>query len=215
MERHLYIGGLICLDVKGVDNSNTAWSVFIKRYFPFIDNDLLDIGRNIESTTGHEKLFYTDQKTTQNCRLSEEIDEDFESECQALLDIELQQQQQVKREYDFIMMEEVQPAASKTSEDLDTSLNSSLNVSLNQSINDGVKIGIQTDPAVTDSPKLRVNKRNATEVKSACAPISSVCDVSVETFGKALQIVCKDLYNHDVYLSPKEQAENEGVNLKS
>ena len=114
------------------------------------------------------------------------------------------------------MMEEVQPAASKTSEDLDTSLNSSLNVSLNQSINDGVKIGIQTDPAVTDSPKLRVNKRNATEeVKSACAPISSVCDVSVETFGKALQIVCKDLYNHDVYLSPKEQAENEGVNLKS
>ena len=72
-------------------------SIFM-RYFPFIDNDLLDIGRNMESTTGREKLFYIDQKITPNCRLKEEIDEDFESECQALLDIELPQQQQVERE---------------------------------------------------------------------------------------------------------------------
>ena len=161
----------------------------------------MDNGRNMESTTGHEKLFYIDQKTTQNCHLSEESDEDFESECQALLDIELQQQQ-LETEYDFIMMEEEPPAASKASEDLDTSLNSSLNVSLNRSgyariLNDGVEIGIQTDPAVPDHPKLRVNKRNATEeVKSVCVRISSVCGVSVETSRKALQIVCKDLYNH-------------------
>ena len=85
----------------------------------------------MESTTSHEKLFYIDQKTTQNCLLSEEIDEDFESEHQVLLDIKLQQQQGVEREYDFIMMEEEPPAASKMSDNLDTSLNSSLNVSLN------------------------------------------------------------------------------------
>ena len=52
-------------------------------------------------------------------------------------------------------------------------------------------------------------------MKSACEQISPVCGVSVETSRKALQIVCKDLYNHDVYLSSKEQAENEGVNVKS
>ena len=91
----------------------------------------MDIGRNMESTTVHKKLFYIDQKTTRNCSLSEEVDEDFESERQALFDIELQQQKQVGREYDFIMMGEEPPAALKTSEDLDTSLNSSLNVSLN------------------------------------------------------------------------------------
>ena len=90
------------------------------------------------------------------------------------------------------MMEEEPPAASKTSEDLDTSHNSSLNVSLNRSgythiLNDGAEIGIQTDPAVPDHPKLHVNKQNATkEVKSACAWISSVCGVSVETPRKAL-----------------------------
>ena len=100
---------------KRVGNPNTAWSVFIKIYFPFIDNDLLDIGRNMASTTGHEKSFYIDQKTARNCRLSEEIDEDFESECQALLDIQLQQRQQVEREYDFIVIEEEPLPASKTS----------------------------------------------------------------------------------------------------
>ena len=49
----------------------------------------MDIDRNMERITGHEKLFYIDQKTTRNCQLSEEIDEDFESECQALLHLEL------------------------------------------------------------------------------------------------------------------------------
>ena len=62
------------------------------------------------------------------------------------------------------MMEEEPLAASATSEDLDTSLNSSLNVSLNRSgyariLNDGIEIGIQTDPAVPDHPKLRLYKQ--------------------------------------------------------
>ena len=52
----------------------------------------------MQSTTGHEKLFYIDQKATRNCRLSEQIHGNFESERQALLDVELQQQQQVERE---------------------------------------------------------------------------------------------------------------------
>ena len=51
-------------------------------------------------------------------------------------------------------------------------------------------------------------------MKPACAQISSVCGVTVETSTKALQIVCKDLYNH-VYLLSKEHAENEGVNKTS
>ena len=58
----------------------------------------MDIGRNMQSTTGHEKLFYIDQKATRNCRLSEQIHGNFESERQALLDVELQQQQQVEKE---------------------------------------------------------------------------------------------------------------------
>ena len=40
---------------------------------------------------------------------------------------------------------------------------------------------LQTELSVEDNPKLCVNKRDATnEIKSACAQISSVCEVSVE-----------------------------------
>ena len=135
------------------------------------------------------------KKSTRNCRLSEEID--VESERQTLLDIELQQQQQVEREYDFIMMEQEPPTASKMSEDLDAPLNSSLNVSLNRSgyahiLNDGVEIGIQTDPAVLDCPKPHVNKRNATEeVKSACARISSFVVYLLKHPGKPSKLSVK------------------------
>ena len=41
---------------------------------------------------------------------------------------------------------------------------------------------MQTDPAVPDRPKLRVNKRIATDaVKSTCAHLSSNCGITVET----------------------------------
>ena len=42
-------------------------------------------------------------------------------------------------------------------------------------------VGIQTDICCADRPKLRVNKKKATEeIKSTCATVSAVCGVSVE-----------------------------------
>ena len=46
------------------------------------NNDLLDIGQNIYNLTGREKLFYEDQCSISKCRLSEEIDLEFEEEKQ-------------------------------------------------------------------------------------------------------------------------------------
>ena len=45
-------------------------------------NDLLDIGQNMHNLTGREKLFYEDQCSVRECRLSEEIDLEFEEEKQ-------------------------------------------------------------------------------------------------------------------------------------
>ena len=41
-------------------------------------------------------------------------------------------------------------------------------------------------------------------MKSTCSHLSSKCGVTVETSRKDVQIVCKELYNHDVYLPSKE-----------
>lgn len=87
---------------------------------------------------------------------------------------------------------------------------SSLNVSVNRSgmvraapsINEA---SIQTDPVNVEHVRLRVNQRICTdEVKNTCAILSSTCGISVETARKAVQIVCKNMYGHELYLSAKE-----------
>ena len=47
---------------------------------------MLDIGKNMDQITGRKKAFYEDQKSKRECRLSEEIDEEFEKEKQELLE---------------------------------------------------------------------------------------------------------------------------------
>ena len=70
-------------------------------------------------------------------------------------------------------------------------------------------MAIQTESSVPDHQKAYVNKRGATiKIKSTRARILSVCGVSVQASQKAIQIVCKTLYNHNIYLSAEEQAEN-------
>jgi len=48
-----------------------------------LNNDLLDIGVNMEIVTGREQIFYEDQLRARECRLSEEIDEEYELEMEA------------------------------------------------------------------------------------------------------------------------------------
>ena len=43
-------------------------------------NDLLDVGKNTEILEGREKSFYEDQKKSREGRLSEEIDDDYETQ---------------------------------------------------------------------------------------------------------------------------------------
>lgn len=67
----------------------------------------------------------------------------------------------------------------------------------------------QTELSIPDHPKLHVNKRDSTnEIKSTCAQISSVCGVSLETSWKINEIVCKTLYNQNIYFSAEEQAQD-------
>ena len=49
-------------------------------------DSLLEIGKNTDQVTGREKAFYEDQKSKRECRLNEEIDEEFEEEKQELLE---------------------------------------------------------------------------------------------------------------------------------
>ena len=82
----------------------------------------------MNQVTGSEKAFYEDQNSKKECRLSEEIDEEFEKEKQELLEKEKEKEDQLSQEISFIMEDDVE------SEVLDDSMNSViLNSSLNRS----------------------------------------------------------------------------------
>ena len=69
-----------------------------------------------------------------------------------------------------------------------------------------VDVGIQTEPSVPDCPKLWINEKISTnEIKSSCAILSSTCGVLVEMLRKIVQVVCKELYNHNVYKLEDDQ----------
>ena len=73
-----------------------------------------------------------------------------------------------------------------------------------------VECSTQTEACKVDRPKLRINKKQSTDaIKSPCSKLSSICGVSLETSRKVVQVVCKKLYDHNVYLTPEEQLEGE------
>ena len=56
----------------------------------------------MDQVTRREKAFYEDQKSKRECRLSEEIDEEFEEEKQELLEKE-KKEKQLSQEISFMM----------------------------------------------------------------------------------------------------------------
>ena len=171
----------------------------------------------MDKLTGREKDFYIDQMTRREGRLSDEVDEEYEKE-HYNLEKQFEEQKLCIEEEEFIMADE-EIVDNDTNNSDSEFMNSTIidgsftsnNVSLNRSghprnQNVGTDVSIQTYFVMPDRPKLRIKLRSCTyEIKNACAKLTSVCGLSVELSRKIVQIVCKELYQHDVYLSPSEQ----------
>ena len=66
-------------------------------------------------------------------------------------------------------------------------------------------VGVQIEPVKPDKSKLRVKRKICTDkIKATCANVSSVCGVFVEMSQQAVNTVCKERYEHEVYLSAVE-----------
>ena len=55
------------------------------------------------------------------------------------------------------------------------------------------------------TPKLRKNRNCTDAIKSTVSKVSYKCGISIEKARRAVQIVCKELYSHEFYLSLKEK----------
>ena len=172
------------------------------------NNDyLFDIGVDMESLSGDEKLFYEDQKNGRIGKLSDEIDEEYEQDQQERKRQKIEAEMVAAAEEAFINVDDEDT-------DEDTSFLNHSNFSLNRSglvrtSCPGVDASTQTETLII-RPKLRINKRVCTdEIKNTCALLSSTCGVSNEMARKIVQLVAKELYGHVFYLTADEQLVDE------
>ena len=154
----------------------------------------------MDQVTRREKAFYEDQKSKRECRLSEEIDEEFEEEKQELLEKEREKEEQLSQEISFIMEDDVE------SEVLDDSIKCFLNSNLNRSgVSGNTKEysdkNVQTEKVYQERTKICKIRDCTNAAKTTCVNLSVKCDMSAEMSRVYVQTICKDLYDHNYFLS--------------
>jgi len=167
-----------------------------------LNNDLLDIGVNMEIVTGREQIFYEDQLRAHECRLSEEIDEEYEleMEARALENTEAEKakeleqaeaEKEIELENSYIFDDSCYEVVPKNKRKL-----------LCES--GQAKCDQEVQVSLLELPKLEIRKVRKTteEVKNSIATVSVRAGVSVPKACIAVQAVCEKLYNHKYYLSP-------------
>ena len=186
------------------------------------NNILFDIGKNMTEfdDDSDEMKFYELQKTSREGRIADEIDTEYEEEQTRQVEQACEVRMQEEAEEQFIM--QLQDDIDNNEEVMNSTINDidlSLNVSNNRSgmirlKPNGVDVGIQTETTMSDRPSLRINKWISTEnIKNACALASTSFGVSAEISRRMVKVIAKELYGHNFYLTPEEQAEGEGIEM--
>ena len=167
---------------------------------------LLDIKKNMHQLTGDEKIFYEDQQTSRECRLSEEIDIEQANEIEQ---IQLQPNEASLREESETSYAKVTEDEEQFNKPDDNSfVGESLNTSVNHSGLSRMTIptcdaSVQTEGIIVQ-PKIRLHRKCTESIKSTCNQVSTACGLSVEMACTAVQTTCKALYKHEYFLNIEE-----------
>ena len=195
---------------KSIRTLNRQWKTTSTEYrcvgvFPI--SSLFDIGSNMESLKGSEKVFYHGQQFARICRLSEEVDEDWVKEQLAMLREQgnIQECVQAEKDCESEQIDEI---------DVQVERNDFLNQSFTRSgkvrkPTEDISCQTEVDFDLVPAPKIRKHRKCLENVKSACVQVSVDCGISTALVAKAVQIVCSVLYEHQYYISKEEALEKD------
>ena len=167
---------------------------------------LLDVGKNMQQLTGHEKMFYKDQKASRECRLSEEIDIEHTNEMEQIqLDAnEARLREEAETSYTMGTDSKKQFNQPYDNSFVGESLNTIVNCSgLSHMMIPTCNASVQTEDIIVQ-PKIRLHHKCTESIKSTCAQVSTACGLSVEMACIAVQSTCKALYKHEYFLNIEE-----------
>ena len=156
------------------------------------NNDLFDIGKDMETIKGAEKAYYDDQKTNRIFRLSEEIDEEFEEEVQMNLSIEEEKASILEFEQSFSDPPEFKESMPviKDSKELGKKI---------------CMIDKEVQVEINVCPEIRKRRNTIPKVKDTIATVSYRAGISVSKARVATQTVCDKLYGHNYHLQKPNQ----------
>ena len=210
---------------------NKKWKTMLTSKRGPSNDNLMDIGANMDKLTGKRLVFYEDQKSDRNLFISEEIDTDIEQDNEdpsSIIEPDFEQNNEPSS-----VIEENIIKDENNNNDTDFSLNAYPSTSNEMHKNDFISInrtrsglsritmqlqtnsiGVQTEPIKYDCPPMRKKPRNnsrnnsricTVESVSTCAAVSSTCGVSTEIARLAVKTTVKGLLGKELYLSRKEQ----------
>ena len=165
------------------------------------NNDLFDIGKEMDKLEGDEKAYYLDQCSSRIFRLSEQIDNEYEEEVQMNVMHEEEAMSFCEEEESFSNPPEFQEIIS---------CGKSRKV-------EGKKVfmidkDVQTELEVPNyCPEIRKGRNTLPKVKDTIATVSYRTGISVPKARVATQTVCEKMYGH-CYTLEKEQKRLETVN---
>ena len=67
---------------------------------------------------------------------------------------------------------------------------------------------IQTDKVILDQPEIRGVRKCTDDIKRMCTQVSIECGISLEKSRKSVQVVARELYNHEYRLEPPSPQNN-------
>ena len=171
-------------------------------------NNPLDIGKDTDKLTGREKVFYNDQLSTTQCRLSKVIDEEYELEVQTkptvaateetrkddgvfhVLESETNEELSNKKDATSFLLQELKETT--------LNFNASLNPSgLGRYVTPTNEIAVQTDDCNADKPRIRRNRNCTDRIKATYAHVSTKCRISIEMARIAVKTTCS-YFKHNI-----------------
>ena len=153
-----------------------------------VGNDLFDIGKNMDNVVGREKAFYMDQLPQRECRLSEEIDIDFEKSQE-------QMRQDEEECNSFVDPEEFKEVITPKKPHIFESDTSQSSSTCDTSTNPKV-VRKEIKKPLFDRPEIRKSRNFLPLIKETITTVSHKVAISVEKARLAVQATCKKLYNH-------------------
>ena len=170
-------------------------------------NDLLDISSEAEKLTGDELTFYNDQRTTRLCRLSEEIDMEYESiaeQARQSRELDLCNEAAISEYENPVEFQEIICKTPRSTRNQSKKINFETPPSnTEKDDNDNKQDNFSLTPSPRDSVRTVRNVKVA--FKDTIATVSYRTTLSVQKARVAVQTVCEKLYSHKYYLSADEQ----------